>query len=48
MKSQNKEDNSNLSINQYNRELTESLRKIKIFNDKMLLSTSLESKEILI
>ena len=48
MKSQNKEDNPNLPINQNNRELTESLRNIKIFNDKMLLSTSLKSKEILL
>ena len=47
MKSQNKEDNSNLEINQ-NKELTESLRNIKLFNDKMLLSTSLKSKEILL
>ena len=48
MKCQNKDDNSYLSLNNTNKELTEVLRNIKIFNDKMLLSTSLKNKEILL
>ena len=45
MKSQDKKE-SNLTGIQLNKELTESLRNIKIFNDKMLLSTSMKNKEI--
>ena len=47
MKIQNKEE-QNINENQSNKELTDSLRNIKIFNDKMLLSTSLKNKEILL
>ena len=45
MKSQDKKE-SNLTGIQLNKELTEFLRNIKIFNDKMLLSTSMKNKEI--
>ena len=48
MKCPNKDDNSYLSLNNTNKELTEPLRNIKIFNDKMLLSTSLKNNEILL
>ena len=47
MKTQNKEEH-NISQNPLNKELTDSLRNIKIFNDKMLLSTSMKNKEILL
>ena len=47
MKVQNKEEQNN-SVIQTNKELTESLRNIKLFNDKMLLSTSMKNKEILL
>ena len=47
MKVQNKESQNN-SVIQTNKELTESLRNIKLFNDKMLLSTSMKNKEILL
>ena len=45
MNTQNKE-TQNFTQIQQNKELTESLRSIKIFNDKMLLSTSMKNKEI--
>ena len=45
MNTQNKEE-QNFTQFQQNKELTESLRNIKIFNDKMLLSTSMKNKEI--
>jgi hypothetical protein len=47
MNTQNKE-TQNFTQIQQNKELTESLRSIKIFNDKMLLSTSMKNKEILL
>ena len=47
MKVQNKEEQNN-SIIQSNKGLTESLRNIKLFNDKMLLSTSMKNKELLL
>ena len=43
-----KEVQNNNSIIQPNKDLTESLRNIKLFNDKMLLSTSMKNKEILL
>ena len=47
MENKNKEDIS-ISLSQSNKQLTESLRNIKLFNDKMFLSTSMKNKEILL
>ena len=44
--SSSKNSNESQTQNQPNKELTESLRNIKIFTDKMLLSTSTKNKEI--
>ena len=44
--SSSKNSNESQTQNQQNKELTESLRNIKIFTDKMLLSTSTKNKEI--
>ena len=46
MKEKNKENNENLNEKEQQKELMDSLRNIKLFNEKMFLSTSLKNKEI--
>ena len=47
MEKKNKEEEP-LSLAEVNKQLTESLRNVKLFNDKMLLSTSNKNKELLL
>ena len=46
MKVKKEENKENLKENEPKKELMDSLRNIKLFNEKMFLSTSLKNKEI--